>query len=303
MQQYHDMLQRIMDHGTDKGDRTGTGTRSVFGHQMRFNLQDGFPLLTTKQTSFKMIMHELLWFIQGNKSVDYLHQNGVHIWDEWMKDDGTFGPIYGHQWRSWPKFERMENGENGEGYLIEDGSIDQLENVINRIKDSPDDRRLIVSAWNVADVEAGNMALPPCHVMFQFYTRPLTQAERARYDDATWLGKKLPERAISCQLYQRSADSFLGVPYNIASYSLLLEMIAHLTNMVADDFIWTGGDTHIYHNHFDQVEELLGRDPNEIALPELVITARRNRIDQFKGGDFYLEGYESMPPIKAPIAV
>lgn len=300
MQQYHDMLAHIMDVGFDKGDRTGTGTRSVFGYQMRFDLQNGFPLLTTKQTSFKMILSELLWFIQGNKSVDFLHKNHNHIWDEWMKEDGTFGPIYGHQWRSWPTIESMRNEEGS--YLAQGEAIDQLQNVIDKIKSSPDDRRLIVSAWNVADVESGEMALPPCHVLFQFYTRPLTEMERARYGDI-WLGDEAPERALSCQLYQRSADSFLGVPYNIASYSTLLHMIAHLTNMVADEFIWTGGDTHIYHNHFDQVEELLARDPNYHTPPELIITARRDSIDDFAMGDFYMEGYDCMPAIKAPIAV
>jgi len=277
MQQYHDLLEHILEHGTDKKDRTGVGTRSVFGYQMRFDLKDYFPLLGSKFTPFKLVVTELLWFLKGNPDIFYLHENNCHIWDQWVFEDGTFGPIYGQQWRSWPN------------YYGED--IDQIANVIKRLREDPSNRRLIVSAWNVADVESGNMALPPCHALFQFYTRPLEGENR--------LG-------LSCQLYQRSADVFLGVPFNIASYSLLVHMIAYLTDMVPDEFIWTGGDVHLYQNHFDQSDELLSRNHEGLSKPQLKIDDPRHEvhtIDDFTMKHLKVVGYEYLPAIKAPIAV
>lgn len=285
MKQYHDMLEKIRFEGVDKGDRTGTGTRSIFGHQMRFDLKAGFPLLTTKFTPFRLILTELLWFLQGNPNISYLHEHNNHIWDEWVKEDGTFGPIYGSQWRSWPNPVITYDDANGEH--IRDEPIDQIANVINQLITNPNDRRMIVSAWNVADVEAGKMALPPCHVLFQFYTRPLLTGG---------LG-------LSCQLYQRSCDTFLGVPFNIASYALLTHMIAELVGMRADEFIWTGGDVHIYKNHFPQVDKLLTHNPELCALPNLKFTRQVNNIDEFTVGDFELQGYTSYPPLKADISV
>jgi len=302
MKQYQDMLRYILNSGVDKEDRTGTGTRSIFGHQMRFNLQEGFPIVTTKFTPFRLVVTELLWFLKGNPDISYLHKHNNHIWDEWVKTDGTFGPIYGKQWRSWP----VCDGQN----------IDQITNVIETLKKNPDDRRMIVSAWNVADVESGEMALPPCHVMFQFYSAPMSISERIKigdeegklfsrsfYDDLqhSFLDQVgIPRRRLSCQLYQRSCDTFLGVPFNIASYALLTHMVAHLTDHAVGDFIWTGGDTHIYKNHFGQVVEVLSRDP--LSLPRLVMTPR-DSIDAFIPEDFRLDGYEHHPAIKAPVAV
>lgn len=264
MQQYHDLLQHIMNNGTVKTDRTGTGTKSVFGYQMRFDLQAGFPLLTTKKVHVKSIIHELLWFIQGDTNIKYLKENGVSIWDEWADENGNLGPVYGKQWRSW-------TSPNGQ-------SIDQLLGLIEMIKKSPDSRRLIVSAWNPADVP--NMALPPCHAFFQFY---------------------VADGKLSCQLYQRSADVFLGVPFNIASYALLTHMVAQACSLQAGDFVWTGGDTHIYSNHFDQVNLQLSRDFR--PLPTLKINPEKTDILSFVYEDFEILNYNPHPGIKAPVAV
>ena len=264
MRQYLDLLQHIVDHGTDKHDRTGTGTRSVFGYQMRFNLSDGFPLLTTKKLHLKSIIHELLWFLSGDTNVAYLQENGVRIWNEWAGPDGDLGHIYGYQWRSWPDYKG--------------GSIDQIARAVHDIKHNPDSRRIIVSAWNVADL--GNMNLPPCHAFFQFY---------------------VADGRLSLQLYQRSADTFLGVPFNIASYALLLMMMAQVTGLKAGDFVHTLGDAHIYNNHFDQVREQLGRTPRQ--LPRMAINPAVDDIFSFHYDDFTLEGYDPMPHIKAIVSV
>lgn len=264
MQQYHTLLKHIIDTGTQKTDRTGTGTTSVFGYQMRFNLNDGFPLVTTKKIHLKSIIHELLWFINGDTNTKYLKENGVGIWDEWADAKGDLGPVYGKQWRSWT----TPNGQ----------VIDQLKEVIETLKKSPDSRRIIVSAWNVG--ELSQMALMPCHALFQFY---------------------VADNKLSCQLYQRSADVFLGVPFNIASYALLTMMIAKVCNLDLGDFIWTGGDTHIYSNHFEQVATQLAREPK--ALPTMKINPEVKDIFSFKYEDFTLENYEPHPGIKAPVAV
>ncbi|MFY0674238.1 MAG: thymidylate synthase [Bacteroidia bacterium] len=264
MQEYHNLLKHVMENGADKGDRTGTGTRSVFGYQMRFNLNEGFPLVTTKKVHLKSIIYELLWFLKGDTNVKYLQNNKVSIWDEWANENGDLGPVYGAQWRSW-------KGADGKTY-------DQIENVINTIKKNPDSRRIIVNAWNVG--ELGEMALTPCHAMFQFYVAN---------------GK------LSCQLYQRSADLFLGVPFNIASYALLTMMIAQVCGLEYGDFIHTFGDVHIYNNHFDQVNLQLSREPR--ALPVMKINPDVKNIDDFKYEDFKIENYDPHPSIKAPIAV
>ncbi len=263
MKQYLDLLRHIMDNGTDRGDRTGTGTRSVFGHQMRFNLDDGFPLLTTKKLHLRSIIYELLWFLRGDTNVRYLQENGVRIWNEWADSNGDLGPVYGHQWRSWP---------NGKG-----GTIDQISQVVEQIRNNPESRRLIVSAWNVAEV--ADMALPPCHLLFQFYVT----------------GDRL-----SLQLYQRSADTFLGVPFNIASYALLLMMVAQVTGLKPGEFIHTIGDAHIYNNHFDQVREQLSRAPRQ--LPEMVLNPDVKDIFGFRYEDFTLTGYDPMPHIKGTVS-
>jgi thymidylate synthase len=264
MRQYLDLLDHVLKNGIEKNDRTGTGTISIFGYQMRFNLEEGFPLLTTKKLHLKSIIHELLWFISGDTNTRYLNENGVKIWNEWADKDGNLGPVYGHQWRSWPS---------------EDGrKTDQLENVINSIKKSPDSRRHIVSAWNVGELE--KMALPPCHILFQFYVA----------------GGKL-----SCQLYQRSADIFLGVPFNIASYSLLTLMVAQTTGLKPGDFVHTLGDAHIYLNHIDQVKHQLTRKPYK--LPAMRINPDVNDILNFRYEDFTLEDYASHPHIKGDISV
>ena len=264
MKQYLDLLTRIKSEGAVKTDRTGTGTKSVFGHQMRFDLSKGFPLLTTKKVHLKSIIYELLWFIAGDTNIKYLKDHGVSIWDEWADENGDLGPVYGHQWRSWP---------------TPDGrTIDQLSNVINQIKNSPDSRRMIVSAWNVAEVE--KMALPPCHSLFQFY---------------------VADGKLSCQLYQRSADVFLGVPFNIASYALLTMMIAQVCGLQPGEFVHTTGDTHIYTNHFEQVELQLSREPR--ALPVMKINPDVKDIFDFKYEDFELVGYDPHPRISAPVAV
>lgn len=330
MQEYHRLLRKVYSSGTDVPNRTGIDTRTIFGTQMRFDLKQGFPLLTTKHTSFKLIATELLWFLKGNPDVSYLHEHNNHIWDEWAKEDGSFGPIYGSQWRSW-----TASVEPHDWGGVEKVTIDQIANVIKRLKTDPHGRRHIVSAWNVADVESGEMALPPCHVLFQFFTLPLNWMERVRAEigkprgfglwdcadqakevlfaasverDGVDMQARLdelgvPKYGLSCQLYQRSADFFLGVPFNIASYALLTHMIAHLTNMVPWEFVWTGGDTHIYHNHFDQVRELLGRAPELHPLPKLFISRPVESIDDFELGSFNLQGYQAYPAIKAPIAV
>lgn len=264
MKQYLDLLNRIMTEGVDKGDRTGTGTRSVFGHQMRFDLSKGFPLLTTKKTHLKSIIYELLWFLNGDTNIKYLNDNGVKIWDEWADKDGNLGHIYGYQWRSWP---------------TADGSfVDQISEVIDTIKKNPNSRRIIVSAWNVGELD--KMALPPCHCLFQFYVAN---------------GK------LSCMLYQRSCDTFLGVPFNIASYALLTMMIAQACGLEPGEFIHTLADTHIYSNHFEQVAEQLAREPR--ALPTMKINPEVKDIFSFKYEDFELEGYDPHPMIKAPISI
>ncbi len=264
MQQYHDLLRHILDTGTRKTDRTGTGTISVFGYQMRFNLQEGFPLLTTKKVHTKSIIHELLWFIKGDTNIKYLKDNGVSIWDEWADENGDLGPVYGKQWRSWA----APNGR----------VIDQLTDVLNQLKKTPDSRRMIISAWNPADVP--NMALPPCHLLMQFY---------------------VADGKLSCQLYQRSADVFLGVPFNIASYALLTMMIAQECGFTAREFIWTGGDTHLYLNHLEQVDTQLARQPR--PLPTMRLNPDVKSVFDFTYADFTLENYEPYPAIKAPVAV
>ncbi len=264
MKQYHDLLNHVLTHGNKKTDRTGTGTLSVFGYQMRFNLADGFPLVTTKKVHLKSIIHELLWFLQGSTNIAYLKENGVRIWDEWADENGNLGPVYGYQWRNWPK---------------PDGThIDQITEVINAIKKNPDSRRLIVSAWNVADVDL--MKLPPCHAFFQFY---------------------VADGRLSCQLYQRSADIFLGVPFNIASYALLTMMVAQVCNLKLGDFVHTLGDAHIYSNHLEQVNEQLSR--NIKPLPQMKINPNVTDIFSFKFEDFELVNYDAHPPIKGAVAV
>lgn len=253
-----------MEHGTNKADRTGTGTRSVFGYQMRFDLSKGFPLVTTKRVHLKSVIYELLWFLRGESNVQWLQERGVTIWDEWAREGGELGPIYGVQWRSWP--------DAGSGH------IDQVSQVIEQIKTNPDSRRLIVSAWNVAQLD--DMALPPCHLLFQFY---------------------VADGKLSCQLYQRSADSFLGVPFNIASYALLTMMVAQVCDLEPGEFIWTGGDCHIYSNHMAQVEKQLGREPR--PLPKMHLNPAVKDIFEFRYEDFTLEGYDPHPGIKAEVAV
>ena len=264
MKQYLDLLQRIVNEGTRKEDRTGTGTLSVFGHQMRFNLEEGFPLLTTKKLHLKSIIYELLWFLKGDTNVKYLQENGVRIWNEWADENGELGPVYGHQWRSWPDYDG--------------GHIDQIQDIVNALKNNPDSRRMIVSAWNVAEVD--QMALPPCHCLFQFYVAN---------------GK------LSLQLYQRSADTFLGVPFNIASYALLTMMMAQVSGLKPGDFIHTTGDTHLYLNHLEQAKEQLKRTPR--TLPRMVINPNVTSIFDFKYDDFTLEGYDPLPHIKAEVSV
>ncbi|MDP3677975.1 MAG: thymidylate synthase [Methylotenera sp.] len=273
MQVYQQLLKHVLQHGNKKEDRTGTGTLSVFGYQMRFDLAEGFPLLTTKKVHLKSIIHELLWFLQGSTNIAYLKENGVRIWDEWADENGNLGPVYGYQWRNWPK---------------SDGThIDQIAQVVNAIKNNPDSRRLIVSAWNVADVD--QMKLPPCHAFFQFYVAPAS------------LGEADQRSKLSCQLYQRSADIFLGVPFNIASYALLTMMVAQVCNLKLGDFVHTLGDAHIYLNHLDQVNEQLARSPR--VLPTMRINPDVNDIFNFKFEDFTLEDYDPYPAIKASVAV
>ena len=264
MHQYEDFMRHVLERGVDKSDRTGTGTRSVFGYQMRFDLSSGFPLVTTKKLHLRSIIYELLWFLQGSSNVAYLRENGVSIWDEWADANGELGPVYGVQWRSWP-------GPDG-------SHIDQITQVLEQIRTNPDSRRLIVSAWNVADI--AHMRLPPCHLLFQFY---------------------VAQGRLSCQLYQRSCDIFLGVPFNIASYALLTHMVAQQCDLTPGDFVWTGGDCHIYCNHFDQVQEQLRREP--FAYPQLRILRRPPSIFEYRYEDFEIVDYRAHPHIKAPVAV
>lgn len=264
MKQYLELLDRIMAEGVDKGDRTGTGTINVFGHQMRFNLEDGFPLLTTKKLHLKSIIYELLWFLKGDTNVKYLQDHGVRIWNEWADSDGSLGHIYGYQWRSWPDYKG--------------GHIDQIKQVVEQIKNNPDSRRIIVNAWNVADIE--NMNLPPCHMFFQFY---------------------VANGRLSMQMYQRSADTFLGVPFNIASYALLLQMMAQVTGLRAGDFVHTLGDAHIYKNHLEQVKLQLSRTPR--PLPVMTLNPEVKSIFDFKYEDFKLEGYDPWPHIPGKVSV
>ncbi len=264
MNQYETFLRYVYENGVTKTDRTGTGTRSVFGYQMRFNLQEGFPLVTTKKVHLKSIIHELLWFLKGDTNIKYLKDNGVRIWDEWADENGDLGPVYGHQWRNWP----APDGKN----------IDQVQQVLDMLKNSPDSRRILISAWNVADLP--DMALMPCHTMFQFY---------------------VAENKLSCQLYQRSADIFLGVPFNIASYALLTMMIAQECGFELGDFVHTFGDAHIYNNHFEQVETQLSRIPR--SYPTMKLNPNVKSIFDFKFEDFTLENYDPYPLIKAPVAV
>ncbi|TAK91795.1 MAG: thymidylate synthase [Burkholderiaceae bacterium] len=264
MQQYLQLMQHVLEHGTKKSDRTGTGTLSVFGHQMRFDLAAGFPMVTTKKLHLRSIIHELLWFLSGDTNIRYLKENNVSIWDEWADAEGNLGPVYGYQWRSWP----APDGRH----------IDQISELLARIKNDPDSRRLIVSAWNVADIP--NMALPPCHAFFQFY---------------------VADGKLSCQLYQRSADIFLGVPFNIASYALLTHMIAQQCGLGVGEFIWTGGDCHLYSNHLEQVHEQLSRSP--YPLPQLHIKRRPDSLFDYRFEDFEILEYQSHAHIKAPVAV
>jgi thymidylate synthase len=264
MRQYLSMLRRVREQGAVKNDRTGTGTLSIFGHQMRFNLEEGFPLVTTKKLHLRSIIHELLWFLSGSSNIRYLKEHGVSIWDAWANEEGDLGPIYGVQWRSWP---------------APDGStIDQMRDVVSRLRQNPDSRRLIVSAWNVAEID--KMALPPCHCLFQFY---------------------VAEGRLSCQLYQRSADIFLGVPFNIASYALLTHMVAQQTGLGVGEFIWTGGDCHLYRNHLQQADEQLRRDPR--ALPRLALGRRPESLFDYRFEDFAILGYEPHPQLRAEVAV
>lgn len=264
MRQYLDLVQHVLDNGTDRADRTGTGTRAVFGHQMRFDLGDGFPCLTTKKLHLKSIIHELLWFLSGDTNIAYLQEHGVSIWNEWADDNGELGPVYGRQWRSWA--------------TPDGGTIDQISTLLELIRTNPDSRRMVVSAWNPADIE--HMALPPCHCLFQF---------------------QVSDGRLNCQLYQRSCDVGLGVPFNVASYSLLTMMIAQVTGLSAGDFVWTGGDVHIYHNHLEPLQQQLTREPRE--LPRLMIEDRGQDLFGFKFDDFKLVGYRPHPTIRMAIAV
>lgn len=264
MRQYLDLMRHVRDNGTVKGDRTGTGTVSVFGHQMRFDLSEGFPLVTTKKLHLRSIIHELLWFLMGDSNIRYLKENGVSIWDDWADENGDLGPVYGVQWRNWP--------------TADGRSVDQISEIMRQLRETPDSRRIMLSAWNVGELE--NMALPPCHCLFQFY---------------------VADGHLSCQLYQRSCDIFLGVPFNIASYALLTHMLAQQADLAVGDFVWTGGDCHLYSNHLQQADEQLSRDP--LPLPRLAIKRRPESIFDYQYEDFEILNYESHPHIKAAVAV
>ena len=320
MQQYLELLEKCL-HGTVKTDRTLTGTTSVFGPQMRFDLARGFPLLTTKKVHFKSIVHELIWMISGNTNIKYLKDNGVKIWDAWADEHGELGPVYGAQWRKWPCYDLYCGQEPDVEH------IDQLQQAIDLLKNDPDSRRIVVSAWNVADLP--HMALAPCHCLFQFYTRDLdineridqlddelVQADSYLQEQGAFLGDHpvhlenltrhldtlgVPRKALDCQLYQRSADVFLGVPFNIASYALLTTMVAQVVNMVPGDFVWTGGDVHLYSNHYEQALRQLNRQPG--SLPQLVLNPAVSNLFDFRFEDITLEGYEPQSSIKAPVAV
>jgi thymidylate synthase len=264
MRQYLDLMRHVRENGTAKGDRTGTGTLSVFGHQMRFDLNEGFPLVTTKKLHLRSIIHELLWFLMGDSNIRYLKENGVSIWDDWADENGDLGPVYGVQWRNWP---------------TSDGrTVDQISKIMQQLRETPDSRRIMLSAWNVAEIE--NMALPPCHCLFQFY---------------------VADEKLSCQLYQRSCDIFLGVPFNIASYALLTHMLAQQADLAVGDFVWTGGDCHLYSNHLEQTDKQLNREP--LPLPRLAINRRPDSIFDYNFEDFEILNYESHPHIKAAVAV
>lgn len=328
MKQYLKLMQDVLTtKNLPKADRTGTGTRSIFGHQMRFNLQEGFPLVTTKKLHLKSIIHELIWFLAGDTNIKYLNDNGVRIWDEWADANGDLGPVYGAQWRSWPGQSALcyvdpsKGVKNNTTMFTE--YIDQISKVVDTLRNNPDDRAVIVSAWNVADLD--KMRLRPCHVMFQFYTRELTHAERydlfrkqtgmqqagfysfmtkeqeQEADHHNFDGWGIPRRYLDCQLYQRSADVFLGVPFNIASYALLTHMLAHSLNMIAGDFVWTGGDCHLYSNHIEQARQQLTRE--ERPLPKLVIKGPPKSIFDYRFEDFEIVGYDPHPAIKAQVAV
>ena len=264
MKQYLDLMRHVRDNGTVKSDRTGTGTVSVFGHQMRFDLSEGFPLVTTKKLHLRSIIHELLWFLTGDSNIQYLKDNGVSIWDDWADENGDLGPVYGVQWRNWP--------------TPDGGSVDQISQIMQQLRETPDSRRIMLSAWNVGEIE--NMALPPCHCLFQFY---------------------VADGKLSCQLYQRSCDIFLGVPFNIASYALLTHMLAQQADLAVGDFVWTGGDCHLYSNHLQQADEQLSREL--LPLPQLAIKRRPDSIFDYKYEDFEILNYESHPHIKAAVAV
>ncbi|ERT14000.1 thymidylate synthase [Photorhabdus temperata] len=264
MKQYLDLMKRVLEEGTPKADRTGTGTVSIFGHQMRFNLQDGFPLVTTKRCHIRSIIHELLWFLNGDTNTQYLHDNSVTIWDEWADENGDLGPVYGKQWRAWGAADGRQ--------------IDQLKTVLEQLKSDPDSRRIIVSAWNVGELD--KMALAPCHAFFQFY---------------------VADGKLSCQLYQRSCDVFLGLPFNIASYALLVHMLAQQCDLAVGDFVWTGGDTHLYNNHMEQTQLQLSREPR--SLPKLVIKRKPESLFDYKFDDFEIVDYDPYPGIKAPVAI
>jgi len=324
MEQYKKLVKEIQEKGTPKGDRTGTGTKSIFGYQMRFDLKEGFPLVTLKNTHWKSVVHELLWFLKGETNVKYLQENGVRIWNEWADEKGDLGPVYGKQWVNWGGYTEIgvSDERRDDGYLkyVENVTqgINQIQEVIDTLKTNPNSRRMIVSAWNVG--ELNEMALMPCHAFFQFYTRPLTIWERADWvkkngkvgefidhfekhddilDELDEAG--VPKYELSLQLYQRSADTFLGVPFNIASYSLLLMIIAQCVNMIPRDFVWTGGDVHLYDNHEEQVKEMLSRDPK--PLPMVKLNPEIKNVFDFKYEDIELIDYDPHPPIKAPVAV
>ena len=317
MEQYKKLVREIQEKGTHKGDRTGTGTKSLFGYQMRFDLSDGFPLVTIKNTHWKSVVYELLWFLKGDTNVKYLQDNGVRIWNEWADENGNLGPVYGKQWVNWQYLKEIHHDEGRISNIVVD-HVNQIQGVIDTLKTNPESRRMIVSAWNVGELDS--MALAPCHAFFQFYTRPLSIWERSdwvknngKIDEYNRIENHcedilecldemgVPKYELSLQLYQRSADTFLGVPFNIASYSLLLMMIAQCVNMVPRDFVWTGGDVHLYDNHEEQVKEMLKRTPK--SLPTVKLNPEIKNIFDFKYEDIELIDYDPHPTIKAPVAV